>query len=80
MWVERLVDDAPSVVDPEHGQIVAVPHAGVLAPEPDQGGIAFATPDDDKMGNQARPEQTFPLFDKFEDEWLLWAPKIPLGK
>jgi hypothetical protein len=41
MWVERLVDDAPSVVDTKHRQIVAVPHAGVLAPEPDQGGIAF---------------------------------------
>ena len=45
-----------------------------------QGGIAFATPDDDKMGNQARPQQTFPLFDKFEEEWLQWAPKIPLAK
>ena len=45
-----------------------------------QGGIAFATPEGDKLGNQARPEQTFPLFDKFEDEWLQWAPKIPLGK
>ena len=45
-----------------------------------QGGIAFATPDGDTMGNQARPEQTFPLFDKFEDEWLQWAPKIKLGQ
>ncbi|MCH4874968.1 PqiB family protein [Pseudomonas sp. TMW22091] len=45
-----------------------------------QGGIAFATPDNAAMGNQARPEQTFPLFDKFEDEWLQWSPKIPLGK
>jgi len=45
-----------------------------------QGGIAFATPDGEKMGNPARPEQTFPLFDKFEDEWLTWAPKISLGK
>ncbi|MGE8416453.1 MAG: MlaD family protein [Pseudomonas sp.] len=44
-----------------------------------QGGIAFATPDGERMGNPARPEQTFPLFDKFEDEWLTWAPKIPLG-
>src|SRR5688572_12852677 len=41
MWVEGLVDDAPSAVDPEHGQIVAVPHAGVLAPDPDQSGVAF---------------------------------------
>jgi paraquat-inducible protein B len=45
-----------------------------------QGGIAFATPDGDRMGGPARPEQTFPLFDKFEDEWLTWAPKISLGK
>lgn len=44
------------------------------------GGIAFATPDGERMGNAARPQQTFPLFDKFEDEWLTWAPKIPLGK
>ncbi|SDZ68178.1 PqiB family protein [Pseudomonas sp. NFIX28] len=45
-----------------------------------QGGIAFATPDGERMGNPARPEQTFALFDKFEDEWLTWAPKIPLAK
>ena len=45
-----------------------------------QGGIAFATPDGDKMGNSARPQQTFPLFDTFEEEWLQWAPKIPLAK
>ena len=45
-----------------------------------QGGIAFATPDGEHMGNPARPQQTFPLFDKFEDEWLQWAPKISLGK
>ncbi|WP_350580626.1 MlaD family protein [Pseudomonas sp. HY2-MNA-CIBAN-0224] len=45
-----------------------------------QGGIAFATPDGEKMGNPARPQQTFPLFDKFEEEWLQWAPKIPLAK
>lgn len=45
-----------------------------------QGGVAFATPDGERMGNPARPQQTFPLFDKFEDEWLEWAPKISLGK
>ncbi|MDR0208987.1 MAG: MlaD family protein [Pseudomonas putida] len=43
------------------------------------GGIAFATPDGDKMGSPARPQQTFALFDKPEDEWLLWAPKIQIG-
>ncbi|PWB34813.1 MCE family protein [Pseudomonas sp. SDI] len=45
-----------------------------------EGGIAFATPDGEKMGNQARPQQTFALFDKAEDEWLQWAPKIQIGK
>ncbi|MDD1017011.1 PqiB family protein [Pseudomonas rubra] len=45
-----------------------------------EGGIAFATPDGEKMGNPARPEQTFALFDKAEDEWLQWAPKIQIGK
>ena len=44
------------------------------------GGIAFATPEGERMGNAARPQQTFALFDKFEDEWLTWAPKIPLGR
>ncbi|CAM3916345.1 hypothetical protein CCOS865_00863 [Pseudomonas reidholzensis] len=44
------------------------------------GGIAFATPDGEQMGNPARPQQTFALFDKPEDLWLQWAPKIPLGK
>ena len=45
-----------------------------------QGGVAFATPDGERMGSPALPQQTFALFDKFEDEWLTWAPKISLGK
>ncbi|MBH3428027.1 PqiB family protein [Pseudomonas alkylphenolica] len=45
-----------------------------------EGGIAFATPDGEQMGNPARPQQTFALFDKAEDEWLQWAPKIQIGK
>ncbi|WP_175652013.1 PqiB family protein [Pseudomonas sp. Marseille-P9899] len=45
-----------------------------------QGGIAFATPDGEQIGKPALPQQTFALFDKAEDEWLQWAPKIPLGK
>ncbi|PSS56474.1 PqiB family protein [Pseudomonas sp. BBP2017] len=45
-----------------------------------EGGIAFATPDGEKMGNPARAQQTFALFDKAEDEWLQWAPKIQIGK
>ncbi|WP_028695914.1 PqiB family protein [Pseudomonas cremoricolorata] len=44
------------------------------------GGIAFATPEGEQMGNPARPNQTFALFDKAEDPWLEWAPKIPLAK
>jgi paraquat-inducible protein B len=45
-----------------------------------QGGVAFATPEGEQMGNAALPEQTFPLFDTFEEQWLSWAPKIPLAK
>lgn len=44
------------------------------------GGVAFATPDNAQMGAAARPGQTFALFDEYQDEWLQWAPKIPLGK
>ncbi|WP_312936054.1 PqiB family protein [Pseudomonas sp.] len=44
------------------------------------GGIAFATPEGEQMGNPARPKQTFALFDKPDDQWLEWAPKIPLAK
>ncbi|MCY1409669.1 hypothetical protein D9M71_250250 [compost metagenome] len=43
------------------------------------GGIAFATPDGERMGNPARPYQTFALFDEVDEEWLKWAPKIQLG-
>jgi paraquat-inducible protein B len=45
-----------------------------------QGGVAFATPDGERMGSPAQPAQTFALFDKFEEEWLGWAPKISIGK
>ncbi|MHA6193084.1 PqiB family protein [Pseudomonas wadenswilerensis] len=45
-----------------------------------QGGIAFATPDGELMGKPALPQQTFALFDKAEEDWLQWAPKIPIGK
>lgn len=45
-----------------------------------EGGIAFATPEGEKMGNQARPQQTFALFDKPEEEWLIWAPKISIAQ
>jgi paraquat-inducible protein B len=44
------------------------------------GGVAFATPNNAEMGSPAKPGQTFALFDEASDEWLDWAPKIPLGK
>lgn len=44
------------------------------------GGVAFATPNNADMGSPAKPGQTFALFDQYEDAWLEWAPKIPLGK
>jgi paraquat-inducible protein B len=43
-----------------------------------EGGIAFATPDGEQMGSQAIAGQTFPMFAEAKDEWLQWAPKIPL--
>ncbi len=43
-----------------------------------EGGIAFATPEGDQMGNAALPGQTFVLFKNVRDEWLGWSPKIPL--
>jgi paraquat-inducible protein B len=39
------------------------------------GGIAFATPEEVRP---AHPGQTFVLFDEPQEEWLRWAPKIPL--
>jgi len=44
------------------------------------GGVAFATPNNAEMGPPAKPGQTFALFDESNEEWLNWAPKIPLGK
>ncbi|WP_372867009.1 MlaD family protein [Pseudomonas sp.] len=45
-----------------------------------EGGVAFATPDLEPMSHQARPGQTFPMFDEPQEEWLSWAPKIALPK
>lgn len=45
-----------------------------------EGGIAFATPDNDQMGAPAIPGQTFALHDELNEEWLKWAPKITLEK
>jgi len=42
------------------------------------GGIAFATPS--PPGIAAPPETIFALHEKPEDQWLKWAPTIPLAK
>lgn len=41
------------------------------------GGIAFATPD--AMQEQAPNGLPFRLYNKPEDQWLGWAPVIPLA-
>jgi paraquat-inducible protein B len=43
------------------------------------GGIAFATPDEDHMGQRAQQNATFTLYPKVKDEWLKWTPKIRLA-
>ncbi len=55
------------------GQIKTESLESVLA-----GGVSFATPDNDKMGETVKNGAVFPLFDKPEEEWLAWRPKIPL--
>ncbi|MBA1239740.1 MCE family protein [Pseudomonas kunmingensis] len=45
-----------------------------------EGGVAFATPDGERMGQRALPGQTFALFKEPQDEWFDWAPKIELGR
>ena len=42
------------------------------------GGVAFATPDNDKMGNRAKENAVFPLQAEVKDEWLKWKPTIKL--
>lgn len=42
-----------------------------------EGGIAFATPE---ASGPVHPGQTFALFDEPQEEWLRWAPKIPLAQ
>lgn len=44
------------------------------------GGVAFATPDEPRMGSKALPGQTFALFDAPDESWLQWAPRIALDK
>jgi paraquat-inducible protein B len=45
-----------------------------------KGGIAFATPLDDKMGNEVRNGMVFRLYDQPKKEWLAWAPVIQLNE
>jgi paraquat-inducible protein B len=44
------------------------------------GGVAFATPDNDKMGNRAKDNAVFPLHAEVKDEWLKWKPTIKLAQ
>jgi len=45
-----------------------------------EGGVAFATPDGERMGQRALPGQTFALFKEPQEEWFDWAPKIELER
>ncbi len=42
------------------------------------GGIAFATPEDEKKGEIVSSGTHFILYDEPEDDWTEWSPKIPL--
>lgn len=44
-----------------------------------EGGIAFATPDNQKMGPASEEGAVFDLYDNPEDEWLKWKPDINLS-
>jgi paraquat-inducible protein B len=45
-----------------------------------EGGVAFATPDNDDMGEQAKQKAIFELHHEMEDKWLEWKPVIDLTK
>jgi hypothetical protein len=45
-----------------------------------KGGIAFATPLNDKMGNEVQNGMVFQLYDQPEEEWLAWTPVIRLNE
>lgn len=45
-----------------------------------EGGIAFATPENDRMGEQAGQNAVFTLHLKVNDHWLKWRPRIRLGQ
>ena len=45
-----------------------------------EGGVAFATPDNDDMGEQAEQNAVFELHHEMKDKWLEWKPTIDLKK
>lgn len=45
-----------------------------------EGGIAFATPPESIMGDAAQQGGRYSLFAEPSDQWLQWAPKIPLAR
>jgi len=45
-----------------------------------EGGIGFATPDNEFMGGKVANGSRFTLHSFVEEHWLLWAPKIPLNR
>ncbi len=44
-----------------------------------EGGIAFATPNNDEMGSRVEDGEYFNLYDEADEEWLEWAPEIRLS-
>ncbi|MEE8309843.1 MAG: MlaD family protein [Hyphomicrobium sp.] len=44
------------------------------------GGIAFATPDNDDMGEQVNENAVFPLHAEMNEKWVKWKPRIELAK
>lgn len=43
------------------------------------GGIAFATPNNDKMGALSKDNDVFALYDEPKKEWLKWQPDISIN-
>ena len=44
------------------------------------GGIAFATPDNEDMGERVKENAVFPLHAKMNEHWLKWKPSIKLAQ
>jgi paraquat-inducible protein B len=45
-----------------------------------EGSISFATPTDVRKSVRAHSGQVFDLQPEVQDEWLLWRPRIAIGK